>query len=124
MLQTKVYEHTLVSSPRARGDYCLAKVVEKVWPRGSKEFFKTKSKQISSSNKAYPEGEEKDNLTVKVRCLECGNLLTNINIGDYEVSARKRFRCKSCKNSLLVLVNPFTSQRAMQKRYDSRIAFA
>jgi transposase-like protein len=101
------------SSSRARGDYCLAKVVERVWPRGSKESFKTESRTVSNSNKVYPESEEKDNFTVKVRCLECGNLLTNINIGDYEVSARKRFRCKSCKNSLLVLVNPFTGQRAM-----------
>jgi len=101
------------SSSRARGDYCLAKVVERVWPRGSKESLKTKSRTVSSSNKVYPEGEEKDNLTVKVRCLECGDLLTNINISDYGVSARKRFRCRNCKNSLLVLVNPFTGQHAM-----------
>ncbi|MFB0504473.1 MAG: hypothetical protein ACETWE_11615 [Candidatus Bathyarchaeia archaeon] len=78
-----------------------------------KTVFKMRSKPISSSNKAYPEIEEKDNLSVKVRCLECGNLLTNINISDYGVSARKRFRCRNCKNSLLVLVNPFTGQHAM-----------
>jgi transposase-like protein len=81
--------------------------------RGIREVFKTGSNPISESSNAHPEYEAEENSTIKVRCPECGNLLTNINIGDYEVSARKRFRCKSCKNSLLVLVNPFTGQRAM-----------
>jgi len=57
--------------------------------------------------------KEGRSFTITVRCPGCGNLLAQINLDGDEGPLRRRFFCKKCRDTLLVLFNPAIVQPAM-----------
>jgi len=88
------------------------KVAENMRVKRTEELPKPRSKPVSNLARSFPESEEKGNLTIKVRCPECGNTLAYINLDEYEVPIWKRFFCRNCRNTLPVSINPTIIQHA------------